>query len=199
MKIKKALVTSIDEHYKVGYKTGERYKTASLNVIESEHSVGDKKVIAYINKHTPALLIMALETGGYVYNFEVGAHPTNENLLVIKQKLPDDFHSSYDRNMPLMDNYEYAYSFLARQFGKEYAIALGKVLKIRQDRKDQYGDKYLEDTYDELVTQVNDKMKRVKLNVAYQSDSQYETALDAALDAVNYSIFIAAKIINDGK
>lgn len=198
MKVKKALVTNIVDYYKTDHRTGERYKPVKLKIVECDPMPAPDKRIgrAFINKNTPALLIMALETGGYIHNFNVRSHPTKENEFIVTNELPEDFFSSYDPNMPLMDNYEKAYGLISNQLGEEYSDALGKVMRVRQERRDQYGDKFLTDTYDELITQVNDKMKRVKLNVSHQGENQYETALDAALDAVNYSIFIAAKIIN---
>jgi len=85
--------------------------------------------------------------------------------------------------------------------GEEYKIALEKIIDIRKDRQEQYGDTYLTDDFLFLYYQVLNKMKRFVLQVERQDGSEKITnkpvALDSAIDCANYAIFIVAKMMSE--
>jgi len=87
------------------------------------------------------------------------------------------------------------------ELGKEYIKALETVVTVRQSRCAQYGNTYLEDDYLFLKYQVENKMKRLDLQIikdsGIESLKDRQVALDSAIDAANYAIFIVSKILNE--
>lgn len=85
------------------------------------------------------------------------------------------------------------------KLGDEYIEALKKTIAIRKSRCDQYGNSYLSDDYLFLKYQIENKMKRFGLQIIHEDNSEklknIESALDSALDAANYSLFIISKIL----
>jgi hypothetical protein len=85
------------------------------------------------------------------------------------------------------------------KLGLEYEIALKEISNVRLSRRDQYGDTYLEDDYLFLKYQVENKMKRLDLQIKREGGKEIITnktvALDSAIDAANYAIFIVSKIL----
>lgn len=88
-------------------------------------------------------------------------------------------------------------------FGVEYTAAIKRVLEIRKNRLDQYGNTYLEDDFMFLYYQVLNKMKRFSLQLSRidnkESIKDREVALDSAIDCVNYALFIVSKIIKENE
>ena len=86
-----------------------------------------------------------------------------------------------------------------KSVGLEYIEALKKVVEIRESRCDQYGNSYLTDDFLFLKYQVENKMKRFGLQITRENNVEdlknIESALDSALDAANYCIFMISKIL----
>lgn len=82
--------------------------------------------------------------------------------------------------------------------GKEFLESLQEVIEIRKSRRLQYGDSYLEDDEIFLRLQIENKLKRLKINFENEKVSfikeKRENALDSLKDLVNYSIFLISKI-----
>ena len=87
------------------------------------------------------------------------------------------------------------------KLGSEFIKALEEIIKVRENRCDQYGNTYLKDDFLFLKYQVENKMKRLDLQLirdnGIESFKNKETALDSAIDAANYAIFIVSKILKD--
>ena len=85
--------------------------------------------------------------------------------------------------------------------GKEYVDAINETLKVRASRCEQYGNTYLDDDYLFLKYQVENKMKRLDIQLVRKGGKESITnkavALDSAIDAVNYALFIVAKLLKD--
>ena len=82
--------------------------------------------------------------------------------------------------------------------GLEFLEALTKVIEIRVDRRKQYGDTFLEDDDIFLRVQLENKLKRLKLqfegDVISKDEQKRLTALDSLKDLCNYAIFMIAKL-----
>lgn len=91
----------------------------------------------------------------------------------------------------------------ANEVGSEFLTELVEVLKVRIDRRKQYGDTYLEDDEIFLRMQIENKLKRLKINFENEKVSidpdKRATAKDSLRDLVNYSIFLLAKIEKNEK
>jgi hypothetical protein len=89
----------------------------------------------------------------------------------------------------------------SQSVGPEFIEAIEAVAKIREQRAAQYRDEYLNDDYLFLCYQVQNKIKRFKLQMnvdsGNESISNKEVALDSAIDAANYAIFMVAKLLRD--
>lgn len=87
--------------------------------------------------------------------------------------------------------------------GISYLEAIEKVVQIRVDRKKQYGDTYLADEDYFLLAQIENKVKRFKLqfeNLEVSNDKDKKiTALDSLKDLCNYSLFMIAKLERNEK
>lgn len=85
------------------------------------------------------------------------------------------------------------------KIGLEYIEALKKVIEIRESRCDQYGNSYLTDDFLFLKYQVENKMKRFGLQITREDNVEdlknIDSALDSAIDAANYCIFMISKIL----
>lgn len=81
--------------------------------------------------------------------------------------------------------------------GIEFLESLQEVIEVRKSRRKQYGDTYLEDDEIFLRLQIENKLKRLKINFENEKISldkeKRETALDSLKDLVNYSIFLISK------
>ena len=90
----------------------------------------------------------------------------------------------------------------SNEVGEEYTKALKSVLEVRANRRKQYGDTFLDDADMFLLAQMENKLKRFRLqfdNLKLSTDQdKKETALDSLKDLVNYAIFQIAKIEKDG-
>ncbi len=79
--------------------------------------------------------------------------------------------------------------------GKEYLEMLEKMVEIRTKKREIYHDTYLEDSYDFLILQIENKLKRIRLHLTNDSSLEGdEKAVDNALDAANYILFLAIKL-----
>lgn len=89
----------------------------------------------------------------------------------------------------------------SQNVGPEFIEAIEAVAKIREQRAVQYRDEYLNDDYLFLCYQVQNKIKRFKLQMnvgaGQESISNKEVALDSAIDAANYAIFMVAKLLKE--
>jgi hypothetical protein len=89
------------------------------------------------------------------------------------------------------------------EIGFEYEEALMDVIKVRKERKKQYGNTFLDDDEIFLRFQIENKLKRLKLQFEDEKISldpqKRETALDSLKDLCNYSIFLIAKIEQKNK
>ena len=92
---------------------------------------------------------------------------------------------------------------LIPELGNEFIEALKEVIKVRESRCEQYGNTYLEDDFLFLKYQVENKMKRFDLQLerreGKESLAKEDVALDSAIDAANYALFIVAKILKNKK
>ena len=88
-----------------------------------------------------------------------------------------------------------------RVVGDEFVEALKKVVEVRESRCEQYGNTYLDDDFLFLKYQVENKMKRFDLQLKRNNGQEQfvneQVALDSALDAANYALFIIAKILKN--
>ena len=70
---------------------------------------------------------------------------------------------------------------------------------MRESRCSQYGNTYLGDDFLFLKYQIENKAKRLDLQIERKNGEENlinkEVALDSAIDAVNYSLFVVAKIL----
>ena len=81
------------------------------------------------------------------------------------------------------------------EVGLDFLLILEKLIKIRKDKRIIYQDTYLEDTHDFLLMQIENKIKRTKLQILNKSsDNNIEKLEDNLLDCAVYCIFLAAKI-----
>jgi hypothetical protein len=82
--------------------------------------------------------------------------------------------------------------------GLPFLEAITKVIEIRVDRRKQYGDTFLEDDDIFFRVQMENKLKRLKLQFEGDQISKDEdkrkTALDSLKDLCNYSLFMIAKL-----
>ena len=71
-----------------------------------------------------------------------------------------------------------------------YEEALDRVIKVRLERKKQYGDgwKFTEDW--ELLGICNQKLSRLKDIILNKRKQFYETEIDTLIDLTNYSLFL---------
>lgn len=82
-----------------------------------------------------------------------------------------------------------------KDVGDDFYFALKKLVDIRKDKKQIYGDTYLEDTETFLLMQCENKLKRLKLHLQNGTqDNRVEKALDNALDLSIYALFLASKL-----
>jgi hypothetical protein len=90
---------------------------------------------------------------------------------------------------------------LKPELGEDYIHALEEVVKVRDSRCAQYGNTYMGDDYLFLKYQVENKMKRLGLQINHiknqESIADHRVALDSAIDAANYAIFIVAKLLKE--
>ncbi len=84
----------------------------------------------------------------------------------------------------------------SEDLGEEYLKALEKVLAVRKERRHQYGDTFLEDEEIFLRLQIENKVKRLKINFENEKisedKSKESTAIDSIIDNIHYSIFLLA-------
>ncbi len=83
------------------------------------------------------------------------------------------------------------------EIGKKYGDALQKVIDIRMQRKKLYGDTFLDDSLQFNALKIQDKIKRLLMNIENNnivSKDKYENAMDSLLDICNYSLFAIAII-----
>lgn len=82
--------------------------------------------------------------------------------------------------------------------GKDYLEALEKVIQVRAERRKQYGDTFMEDDEIFLRIQIENKVKRLKIQFEDEKVSQdpdkRKTALDSLKDLCNYSMFLIAQL-----
>lgn len=87
------------------------------------------------------------------------------------------------------------------KLGAEFVEALNEIIKVRESRCDQYGNTYLKDDFLFLKYQVENKMKRLDIQLersgGVESFKNKAVALDSAIDAANYAIFIVSKILKE--
>jgi len=92
------------------------------------------------------------------------------------------------------------YHLDTKKLGKEYVLSVIKAAKIREDKKKIYGDTYLEDSIEFLLSQVKNKIKRIDLHFANKTeDNDIEKVNDNILDAVNYLLFLNTVLENKKK
>lgn len=82
--------------------------------------------------------------------------------------------------------------------GLEYLEAVTKVIEVRVNRRKQYGDSFFEDDDIFLRVQMENKLKRFKLqfegdDVSNDIDKR-RTALDSLKDLCNYALFAISKL-----
>lgn len=195
-KIKKGLIVRIDQHFSLEQRTQERYKKVAVKIIEADdENIVGKEATLYMNKHTNAELIMAIQKNVYLHNFLVEKQGCC-SFLINQKKLPDDFFCTLDGERKITDRFLQAMNVGAEYLGPEYAKAMGKVYEVRMARFSQYGNSYLNDSYSSLINQIKDKIKRVEINLG-SGGTDYENQVDSAIDAVNYSIFVLAKTLKE--
>ena len=84
-----------------------------------------------------------------------------------------------------------------QKFGKEYLKALDKVLNIRAERRLDYGDSFLNDTIESLLTIIDGKRNR--FNVLMKSETKNVPRIeDQIIDMINYYLFILCIIDKNG-
>jgi len=89
------------------------------------------------------------------------------------------------------------------EVGEDFISALSEVIKIRKDRRLQYGDTYLSDDLQFLKYQLENKLKRLNMQMKdgtiISQDKNIECAKDSCIDICNYSLFLLAKILKGDK
>jgi len=87
--------------------------------------------------------------------------------------------------------------------GKEYLDSLVKAVKIRKDKRKQYGDTFLTDDLLFLKYQLENKLKRLtqqlENGILKTGEKHEETAIDSLIDIINYALFMLAKITRGDK
>ncbi len=72
-----------------------------------------------------------------------------------------------------------------------YLKALEKAIKIRKDKRSIYKDEYLNDSIEFLMLTIENKLKRIKMNISNNTViNDVEKCEDNILDAVNYLLFL---------
>jgi Zn-dependent M32 family carboxypeptidase len=70
-----------------------------------------------------------------------------------------------------------------------YKEALEKVIQLRLQRKEIYGDSWKEKSDWELLAQIKEKVGRLE-NRIINKNKEYENEIDTLIDLVNYSLFL---------
>ena len=82
--------------------------------------------------------------------------------------------------------------------GEGFADALEEIKKVRINRREQYGDTYSEDSSAFLYFQIENKLKRLKLQFKdfelKREDKMLSVAKDSLIDLCCYSMFLIEKI-----
>lgn len=82
--------------------------------------------------------------------------------------------------------------------GEDFLFYLNKLVKIRKDKRLIYLDTYLEDEKDFLLSQLENKIKRIKLHLQNNTkNNNIEKAEDNCLDAAIYALFLCSVINNE--
>ena len=83
----------------------------------------------------------------------------------------------------------------SEELGNEFFKFLNKLIQIRKDKRLIYGDSYLEDTREFLISQIENKLKRVKLHINNNTQvNNIEKAEDNCLDLAIYSLFLCSNL-----
>ncbi len=84
------------------------------------------------------------------------------------------------------------------EYGKEFIEALENVLEVRKKKRLVYKDTFMSDDIQFLCYQIDNKIKRLKLQIENgelkELQENTETAKDSCIDIVNYALFLIAKI-----
>lgn len=87
----------------------------------------------------------------------------------------------------------------AEEVGLDFYEMLDKLINIRLQKRQIYGDTYLEDTPEFLLMQMENKLKRIRLNLKNNQTNAIENVIDNCLDVGIYSLFLAANWSNTNK
>lgn len=82
--------------------------------------------------------------------------------------------------------------------GSDFLNAIREVVEVRVARRKQYGDTFLEDDDIFLRIQIENKVKRLKLQFENEQvsldEDKRKTAIDSLIDNCNYSLFLLCKL-----
>ena len=82
--------------------------------------------------------------------------------------------------------------------GLDYLKALLEITNVRKNKRKQYHDTFLSDDILFLQYQIENKLKRLRLQIKdgnlIDAIDNIETAKDSLIDICNYSLFLIAKI-----
>jgi len=81
------------------------------------------------------------------------------------------------------------------KYGKKYLEAINKVLKIRAERKEVYGDSFLDDSIESLLYIIDGKRNRY--DVIKKSKENFNKLEDQIVDIINYYVFILCLLENE--
>ena len=104
-------------------------------------------------------------------------------IVVIKMELTEK-QEKYNNNMEKEEKY-----------GKKYLEAINKVLKIRAERKEVYGDSFLDDSIESLLYIIDGKRNRY--DVIKKSKENFNKLEDQIVDIINYYVFILCLLENE--
>ena len=90
------------------------------------------------------------------------------------------------------------YTINEDEVGKEYLQELIEIIKIRIDRKKIYGDSFLSEKPEALLSIINGKQRRFTTlyNITNKNNIQCDKMLDEIYDIINYYLFIACTLKN---
>jgi hypothetical protein len=78
-----------------------------------------------------------------------------------------------------------------------YQMALNKVLKIREERKEAYGNSWLESPSWETTAMIMQKARRLKAIVIDKQGGNYEKIEDCCCDLANWALFMLANDLRE--
>ncbi len=79
-----------------------------------------------------------------------------------------------------------------KKYGKEYLAALNLILKVREDRRNIYGESWQDMSTQECYFHLKNKFERLTILKENKKINNYENIQDTLIDLANYTLFMLA-------